>query len=257
MMKTPLFWLFALLCPAWTVAQEAPSCTKTVDHLFQAALSKRAPKGNLEALMDQAKQSDAYKEAMQFCQSHWNESVQNDLLEAESPEQLDALFADQVSEKDVKKAVSDFDQRLFANIQKLLSKEDLKYQVDAERQRIELGFSDEGRSFRYSIRLGGDDRFHQLEVYAFYPQNIDETHRGLVAQYLTYRNFNYRFGSYEMDLRDGEVAFKVSLPLGDRQMPSDDMLLMFLLLPFKMIRDDAEKIEMIVKGELLPAETVD
>ena len=52
-------------------------------------------------------------------------------------------------------------------------------------------------------------------VYATISVNADEDSRQQVAEYLTRANYGLKWGNFEMDMRDGEIRYKILVDCGD------------------------------------------
>jgi len=63
-----------------------------------------------------------------------------------------------------------------------------------------------------------------LKVYSLCNHNAPEDKRAAVAEVITRANYGLNIGNFEMDYRDGEIRFKVSMPVDPDQELTDELL---------------------------------
>jgi len=85
-----------------------------------------------------------------------------------------------------------------------------------------------------SLRLLVDFNDYGFTNYAVCNLKADEDCRMEVLRYLTMANYGLRNGNFEMDLRDGEVRYKVYTNCDGMSSISDDVLEDCMLVPARM-----------------------
>lgn len=98
-------------------------------------------------------------------------------------------------------------------IESFFEKDDWRYTFNEEDALFEAGVKLDCKlkSTRLKIRVGTS----YYTVYATIALNADEDSRQQVAEYLTRANYGLRAGNFELDMRDGEVRYKIHVDCGD------------------------------------------
>ena len=114
-------------------------------------------------------------------------------------------------------------------IREYLDKNDWKYEYDAEKNTIRSGVSVNSKI--QSVKLALTFKEMGYTVYAFAPMGADEETRPAVMEYLTRANYGVRNGNFEIDLRDGEIRYKVYVPTKGIDVIPDDVIEESFLIP--------------------------
>lgn len=94
--------------------------------------------------------------------------------------------------------------------------DDWKYRQLEDATILQLGFSgDNGSWMCYAQAQNEKERFI---FYSLMESKVPENKRHAVAEFLTRANYGMIIGSFEMDLRDGEVRFKTSIDVEGGQL---------------------------------------
>ncbi|MBQ4396715.1 MAG: YbjN domain-containing protein [Clostridia bacterium] len=108
-----------------------------------------------------------------------------------------------------------------------------------------MTLSDDGLLGHVEVRIIiKEDGF---QVQALSPINVPSDKRDEMAIFLTYINYQFRSGNFEMDYRDGEVAFKMDQFCGD-QMPGPDVIERAIYVPIAMFDKYAQSMVSIMMG---------
>ena len=109
------------------------------------------------------------------------------------------------------------------------------YTVDDEKNliRTKVGLKGKLKHCDMAIQL----RDKCFLVYAMVNVRADEACRAQVSEYLHRANFGLRWGNFEIDMRDGEIRYKVLVDCGDEQdcMPSESMIRRSIYFPASML----------------------
>ena len=103
-------------------------------------------------------------------------------------------------------------------IETLFSREGWKIQKRDERS-YTFGFRGRNNSYNFVARIG--ERNNTLCVYAIMPMQAPSEKLFEVAEFLHRANYGLILGNFEMDFRDGEIRYKVSIDIEDNQ-PNPD-----------------------------------
>ena len=68
-----------------------------------------------------------------------------------------------------------------------------------------------GKNSMYTVHFRTDEEDEILQIYTMLPHRAPEEQRLKVAEYVTRANYGLRIGSFEFDIRDGKVRYKVSV----------------------------------------------
>jgi len=79
---------------------------------------------------------------------------------------------------------------------------------------IETGFTGDTGIFKVSVVLWGDAPL-KLLIGVRLPIVVSEKHRPAVAEAITRANFGMGLGCFEMDMSDGCIGFKITMPIAD------------------------------------------
>lgn len=101
----------------------------------------------------------------------------------------------------------------------LLKKDNWQFKIQDETH-IAIGFKGQNGMYNGWFVLQ-DDR---LALYFSIPFFIPENRRDEMCEFITRANYGLYVGNFEMDLNDGELRFKTSMPWLEKELPSDEML---------------------------------
>jgi len=106
--------------------------------------------------------------------------------------------------------------RLLQRISRVLKKGDLrKFQIDRKRKIVSFGINHQDTDFFncfYVISEGAKSCI----LYIKQRENIDESSRLKISEFLTYANYGLHHGNFELDISDGEVRYKVCFFIKER-----------------------------------------
>ena len=110
---------------------------------------------------------------------------------------------------------------------------DIHYDEDTENNIITVLMPLDGKLQKTNMMIRCIDNCASVKACA--PLNADENVRQDVAEYIARANYGMVFGNFELDMSDGEVAFKLTLDCEDRSSLSDDLLGKTFILPQNML----------------------
>ncbi|MCL2662005.1 MAG: YbjN domain-containing protein [Oscillospiraceae bacterium] len=132
---------------------------------------------------------------------------------------------------------------------------ELNYDEDAESNNIKIVMPLDGKLQKTNMMVRCLDSFVSVKAYA--PLNADEGVRHNVAEYLARANYGMAFGNFELDVRDGEVSFKLTLDCEDRSSLSDDLIGKTFVLPQNMLEKYGDGLLAVMFGMKSPEEAID
>jgi hypothetical protein len=100
---------------------------------------------------------------------------------------------------------------LYERVGDYLAGKEWNYSSDAERHYYSLHLRLKHGSVRIVIDTAQNEEWQRVLVYSIYPTLVPETRRTAVCEALARINFTLGFGSFEMDLKDGEVRVRTWL----------------------------------------------
>ncbi len=108
--------------------------------------------------------------------------------------------------------------RLLSVVEEFLDNDEWNYERIEGKDILKAGVrADNGV---YLIFFDIKEEPQQVILYVIYEENVPEDRRIDVAEYLTRANYPLIIGNFEMDFRDGEVRYKVSVDIeGGMLMP--------------------------------------
>lgn len=99
---------------------------------------------------------------------------------------------------------------------------DFKFQVNAEKGLIQMGFSGDSGTWTAVADIKEDRGI--LIFYSISSVKVPEKARAVAAEYLTRANYGLILGNFEMDFSDGEVRYKTSINVGQNGQLTDDLI---------------------------------
>jgi len=122
---------------------------------------------------------------------------------------------------------------------------------DCERFRIRSGVHMDNGDF--AVLICGNVRLRTLIVYTISPTGAPRQRRAEVAELVTRANWALLHGNFEMDYRDGEVRFKMSMEFDGT--PMNFSLMRYLLWTgWGLVNDYQPALEAVIVGEATPEE---
>ncbi len=108
------------------------------------------------------------------------------------------------------------DDIIFA-VKDYMDNDDWHYDFNEEKSSLSAGMNIRCKlkSIRYYMYAAEDSTLIVLAVSPISADMGDETVCSNVMEYLTRANYGLRHGNFEFDLRDGEIRYKMSLPLNE------------------------------------------
>lgn len=100
----------------------------------------------------------------------------------------------------------------FSDIVRGLEKDDWKFEASDE-STIRMGFSGKNGRFQVVIRFLKEKDLIQILV--FYPFNVPEDFRLIICEAIARMNHGLLFSSAEMDMNDGEIRCRGSMPVDE------------------------------------------
>lgn len=108
---------------------------------------------------------------------------------------------------------------LFNAVKNWCDRNDWGYQVLEEGEAIRSGFTGDNGQFGLYFTMNNG----RLLVRSLAPNNAPAAKRSEMAEFLTRANYGLAIGNFEMDFRDGEIAYKTGVTTGGE--PVEDWLL--------------------------------
>lgn len=104
---------------------------------------------------------------------------------------------------------------LFNAVQKWCDRNDWGYQVLEEGEAIKSGFTGDNGQFTLFFTMNNS----RLMVRSLAPTNAPDAKRAALAEFVTRANYGLAIGNFELDFRDGEIAYKTSITTGGELVP--------------------------------------
>ena len=122
------------------------------------------------------------------------------------------------------------------------------YTVDEERDLIRTKVSLKGKLKKCDMVIQMKEKC--FIVYALVNLRADESCRQQVSEYLHRANFGLRWGNFEIDMRDGEIRYKVLVDCGDECdcMPTYSMIRRSIYFPASMLDKYGDGILSVMYG---------
>lgn len=100
----------------------------------------------------------------------------------------------------------------FSDIVRGLQQDDWKFDVSDDNT-IRLGFAGKNGRFQVIVRFLKEKDL--VQILTFYPFNVAENFRPMICEVITRMNYGLLFCSCEMDMNDGEVRCRGSMPVDE------------------------------------------
>lgn len=101
--------------------------------------------------------------------------------------------------------------KILDTVEKWLKERDGKYEKDKKNNLIKIRV--EGDHTAYHMVFAAKEKEQELILYVMFPDDIPESKRLAVAEYLTRANYGLPIGNFQLDMDDGELRFKVGVDI--------------------------------------------
>lgn len=153
-------------------------------------------------------------------------------------------------------------QQAIACVKNLLDQKNYKYRFDASKNKFTLGFNLNRTKLKscdiviYVRPISGEESFcRALLAYGNIAISADESSMAQVCEYLTRANFGLTVGNFELDHRDGEIRYKVSLNVRDG-LPGNDAVDDLWAIPVAMYNKYGDGLLAVSMGFSNPEEAI-
>jgi hypothetical protein len=143
---------------------------------------------------------------------------------------------------------------IYGRYKDFLDKMELHYSEAEEDNIIRITMPLDGKLQKTNMMISCRDDY--VSTRAFSPLNADEPVRQNVAEFLARANYGMSYGHFEMDLRDGEVSFKLVLDCEERTSLSDDLLKKIFIIPKVTLDRYGDGLLAVMFGMKSPEEAV-
>lgn len=126
-----------------------------------------------------------------------------------------------------------YSQELQQVVKKYLDMNDWHYTFDEEKGLFRCGVNLKGKLSE--CRLYIDIKEKVILNYAAIDMRADEASRDKVAEFLTRANYGLTYGNFEMDYKDGEIRYKMTVDC-DHQVPGYDVIDRMVVMPALMFQ---------------------
>lgn len=114
-----------------------------------------------------------------------------------------------------------YSKEIASRIVRFLEDDDWKFKLDEDREVIKSGLTMDNKMKKVDILF--DLRDDKFLLFMTFPLGTDEDERPEMCVLLNRINYNLMFGNFEMDSRDGEVRFRMSVDC-DNCLPSQEVI---------------------------------
>lgn len=141
-------------------------------------------------------------------------------------------------------------------IQDYLDRDEWHYTFDEEQHFFKAGIKLDGKLNRCDIII--DIREEYYLVYGMIALSADEKCLNAILEYIHRINYGLKFGSFELDLRDGEIRYKMYVDCGNDCdcMPSESVIQRSLEMPALMFEKYGDGFLNIMFGNVSPEEAI-
>lgn len=135
---------------------------------------------------------------------------------------------------------------VIGRVRDYLDDNDWKYEFNPDKNVIKMGVNIKSKlqsaKMLISFNEGG------YSVFAIPSMNADESSRPAVLEYISRANYGLRNGNFEMDLRDGEVRYKVYTNFKGLKDISNEVIDDSILIPPMMLQKYGDGLAAIMLG---------
>ena len=139
-------------------------------------------------------------------------------------------------------------------IQDVLDEKEFRYQVSADEHSIRATFPLDCKLKNFDAAFFCRD--DSYTVYCYISLNADEDCRPQVAEYITRATYGLRFGNFEMDFRDGEIRYRLTVDCEDRTELSESLVMGSIVIPMRMLERYGDGLVAVMFGIKTPEEAV-
>ncbi len=139
-------------------------------------------------------------------------------------------------------------------VTRFFSSIDFRYQVDAEKGLVHMGFSGDSGSWTAVADVKEDRGI--LVFYSIASIKVPEPARVAAAEYLSRANYGLILGNFELDMSDGEVRYKTSISVGEKGQLTGDLIRPVVLTNFGTMDKYMPGLLAVAVGGKNPAEAV-
>ena len=129
----------------------------------------------------------------------------------------------------------------------MLDGANLKYSADADALKVECGI--QGDDFPVKMQMIVDDDHHLVALYSQMPFEVPEDKRVELAIAISVVNNRLADGSFDYDMRDGSILFRLTLSYLDSVIGNEAFFYQ-LLVSFKTIDEYNDKLFLLAKGSI-------
>ena len=149
-----------------------------------------------------------------------------------------------------------YNKEIANEISNFLKKDDWHFSFDEQKGSFRFGLSLKGklRNVKYSVHVREDD----YSVYVTSPLSVDADDKDMLArmsEFICRANYGLIRGSFELDVRDGEIQFKFYVPCND-SVPSDKTIGESIYIPMQMFKKYGDGIVSIIFTETSAEEAI-
>ena len=126
-----------------------------------------------------------------------------------------------------------------------MEEHEYRYEFDRENGIIRMRFKIKGKLDHIRFVLFIKDVF--FLSYGCIDMSVDEAHRKEVAEFFTRANFGLNFGNFELDMRDGEIRYKMCVDC-DHTTLSGQMIESSLDIPIAMFERYGDEMLKVMFG---------
>ena len=139
-------------------------------------------------------------------------------------------------------------------VEDFLREDDWRYQADDEKELIRMGVNLKSKLKECKLIVDLREEFYL--VYATINIQADEESRLRVAEYLSRANYGLRWGNFDLDMRDGEVRYKILVDCGDDCdcMPTKSVIERSIYFPASMMEKYGDGLLAVMYGFMSPEE---
>lgn len=147
----------------------------------------------------------------------------------------------------------DYSKQIANKLISYIEDKEYRYTFDRENGVIRMNFNCKGKLS--SVRLLVDVRSCYFICYGCIDMKASEDHRKEVAEYLTRANYGLSFGNFELDMRDGEIRYKMTVDC-DHCILSDEMISSALYIPIQSFERYGDELVKVIFGLTSAADAI-
>ena len=154
--------------------------------------------------------------------------------------------------------MSTYSKEIAAVIDTFLTNDDWKYYFDEDKGQFRFGLRIDGKikNIQYIVAVHRDS----FSVFAISPINADEDNQEEItamAQFLCQANYGLRNGNFELDVRDGEIRYKVFQNCSGGLVPNEEIVRNSIYVCASMFERYSQGIVGIIYGGLGAKKAID